>query len=137
MGAALDRLEKRLARNAEEYYRSMFGGRVLSWNMRDTHMMETLEQLMARPGARGIVWEHNTHIGDARYTDMAADGMVRLGLIVHTSARRPACTAERSRRDDRRLAVRAHVSSATCVPNPAFGRASCLVATGQRRAAST
>src|SRR5205823_4433616 len=59
----------RLVRNAEQYYRSMFGGRVDSWNLRDTHMMETLTALTVhvekQSGAgRGIVWAHNSHLGD-------------------------------------------------------------------------
>src|SRR6266550_340714 len=54
-----------------------------SWNIRDRHMVETLERLMRHhgPGAKAIVWEHNTHIGDARYTDMADDGMVNIGQL--------------------------------------------------------
>jgi erythromycin esterase-like protein len=55
-----------------------------SWNIRDTHMVETLNRLMLHhgPQAKAIVWEHNTHIGDARYTDMAAEGMVNVGQLV-------------------------------------------------------
>jgi erythromycin esterase-like protein len=73
-----------VARNAELYYRTMVRGGPSSWNVRDTHMVETLERLMAHhdPGARAIVWEHNTHIGDARYTDMATHGMVNVGQLV-------------------------------------------------------
>jgi erythromycin esterase-like protein len=54
-----------------------------SWNVRDRHMAETLDRLMIwhGPGAKAIVWEHNTHIGDARFTDMADDGMVNLGQL--------------------------------------------------------
>jgi erythromycin esterase-like protein len=71
-------------RNAEAYYRAMVQGGPESWNIRDRHMTETLERLMGHhgPGARAIVWEHNTHIGDARYTDMANDGMVNVGQLV-------------------------------------------------------
>mgnify|MGYP001130711041 CR=1 FL=1 len=63
-----------------------------SWNVRDRHMVETLEALMAHhgPDAKAIVWEHNTHIGDARATDMAAAGMVNVGQL----------TRERYGRDD-------------------------------------
>ncbi|MCC6314470.1 MAG: erythromycin esterase family protein [Thermomicrobiales bacterium] len=70
--------------NAEEYYRQMLGGGAVTWNLRDRHMAETLERLMRfhGPRAKAIVWEHNTHIGDARYTDMAADGMFNLGQLV-------------------------------------------------------
>src|SRR5262249_37767085 len=80
-----------VVRNAEHYYRTMVRGGPDSWNVRDRHMVETLERLMRShgPGARGIVWEHNTHIGDARFTDMAGDGMVNVGQLVregHTEA---------------------------------------------------
>lgn len=68
----------RLAINAEAYYRSMYKGAVRSWNLRDRHMAETLHELAAhitrqrgRP-ARIVVWEHNSHLGDARATDMGA-----------------------------------------------------------------
>lgn len=73
-----------IARNAELYYRTMVRGGAQSWNVRDHHMVETLERLMALhgPGARAIVWEHNTHVGDARYTDMARHGMFNVGQVV-------------------------------------------------------
>jgi erythromycin esterase len=72
-----------IAVNAENYYRSMLKGGEHSWNVRDTHMAETLKRLMDLHGenAKGIVWEHNTHIGDARATDMADDGMVNIGQL--------------------------------------------------------
>ena len=68
---------------AERYYRTMVRGGPRSWNVRDRHMMETLDRLMAHhgPGPRAIVWEHNTHVGDARFTDMADDGMVNVGQL--------------------------------------------------------
>ena len=71
-------------RNAELYYRTMVRGGPDSWNVRDTHMVETLERLMEHhgPGAKAIVWEHNTHVGDARATDMARAGMVNVGQLV-------------------------------------------------------
>lgn len=71
-------------RNAEMYYRAMVRGGPGSWNIRDTHMAETLERLMSYhgPEARAIVWEHNTHVGDARATDMARAGMVNVGQLV-------------------------------------------------------
>jgi erythromycin esterase len=71
-------------RNAEEYYRAMVRGGSETWNLRDRHMVETLERLMDfhGPDARAIVWEHNTHIGDARFTDMAARGEVNVGQLV-------------------------------------------------------
>jgi erythromycin esterase-like protein len=86
--AALDAEQNALVvRNAERYYRSMVRGGPESWNVRDSHMAETLDALMRRHGPRSkaIVWEHNTHIGDARFTDMAADGMVNVGQLVRES----------------------------------------------------
>jgi erythromycin esterase-like protein len=73
-----------VARNAELYYRTMVRGGSTSWNVRDHHMVETLNRLMEHHGrsARAIVWEHNTHIGDARFTDMARSGMVNVGQLV-------------------------------------------------------
>jgi len=70
--------------NAERYYRTMVRGGSDSWNLRDHHMVATLEQLMKHHGdrAKAIVWAHNTHIGDARATDMAAAGMVNVGQLV-------------------------------------------------------
>ncbi len=62
----------RLIASAERYYRIMYYGGAESWNLRDTHMFETLENLLEAKGpqAKAIVWAHNSHIGDARYTDM-------------------------------------------------------------------
>ncbi|OQA04241.1 MAG: Erythromycin esterase [bacterium ADurb.Bin400] len=70
--------------NAEEYYRTMLRGDVQSWNIRDYHMTQTLERLMKfhGPASKGIVWAHNTHVGDARATDMAKDGLVNIGQLV-------------------------------------------------------
>ena len=72
-----------VARNAELYYRTMVRGGPGSWNVRDHHMVETLNRLMQHhgPGAKAIVWEHTTHIGDARFTDMARSGMVNVGQL--------------------------------------------------------
>ncbi|MGX9176813.1 protein-L-isoaspartate(D-aspartate) O-methyltransferase [Mesorhizobium sp. BHbdii] len=66
----------RLIASAERYYRIMYYGGAQSWNLRDTHMFETLEHLLeARgPNAKAVVWAHNSHIGDARYTEM---GIIR------------------------------------------------------------
>lgn len=71
-------------RGAEQYYRTMIRFDVESWNVRDRHMAEALEKLMDYHGsdARAIVWEHNTHIGDARATDMAEEGMVNVGQLL-------------------------------------------------------
>ena len=73
-----------VAKNAELYYRTMVRGGPTSWNVRDSHMVETLERLMVHHGpmAKAIVWEHNTHIGDARFTDMARGGMFNVGQLV-------------------------------------------------------
>jgi erythromycin esterase-like protein len=76
----------RLVRNAEQYYRSMFGGHSESWNLRDTHMMETLDALLAwtrrrSPVARAVVWAHNSHLGDARATQMGDWGELNLGQL--------------------------------------------------------
>ena len=61
----------RLVRDAEAYYRAMYYGAAESWNLRDRHMFETLEHLFdAHPGAKAVVWAHNSHIGDARFTEM-------------------------------------------------------------------
>lgn len=62
----------------------MLRGGAPSWNIRDRHMAETLDRLMRQygPDAKAIVWEHNTHIGDARATDMASAGMVNVGQLV-------------------------------------------------------
>jgi erythromycin esterase-like protein len=76
-----------VARNAELYYRTMVRGGPASWNVRDRHMVETLTRLMRHhgAGAKAIVWEHNTHIGDARFTDMARAGMLNVGQVVRES----------------------------------------------------
>ena len=80
----------RLVKNAEEYYRTMFRGRVSSWNLRDRHMAETLDALLAhhdRGGTRtkAVVWEHNSHIGDARATTMGDSGEWNVGQLARES----------------------------------------------------
>ena len=78
----------RLAANAEEYYRAMFRGRHSSWNIRDTHMADTLDSLMTflaeRNGVkpRIAVWAHNSHLGDARATEMGQRGELNLGQLL-------------------------------------------------------
>ena len=69
---------------AESYYRAMIKGGASSWNIRDKHMVETLNRLMKFHGskAKAIVWEHNTHIGDARATDMKNEGMFNVGELI-------------------------------------------------------
>ncbi len=73
-----------IAVDAEHYYRAMVRGNAQSWNVRDQHMADTLDRLMKHHGgsAKAIIWAHNTHIGDARFTDMADDGMFNLGQLV-------------------------------------------------------
>jgi erythromycin esterase len=79
------RQNARVVANAEHYYRSLTHGREDSWNIRDRHMLETLEVLLSkydeRRGrqAKAIVWAHNTHIGDHRATDMVARGQINIG----------------------------------------------------------
>jgi erythromycin esterase-like protein len=78
----------RVAVNAEAYYRSLFGRRISSWNLRDRHMVETLEALVdhleRREGvtAKVVVWAHNSHLGDARATDMGDAGELTVGQLV-------------------------------------------------------
>jgi erythromycin esterase-like protein/predicted phosphoribosyltransferase len=77
----------RLVTNAEEYYRTMFRGRADSWNLRDRHMVHTLNELerfldRTMPGARVVVWAHNSHLGDARATEMGERGELNVGQLV-------------------------------------------------------
>jgi erythromycin esterase-like protein len=77
----------RLVLNAERYYRTMFRGRVESWNLRDRHMAETLDSLVTHLNTQGqhakvAVWEHNSHLGDARATYMADYGELNVGQLV-------------------------------------------------------
>jgi erythromycin esterase-like protein len=77
----------RLVKNAEQYYRSMFRGHTLSWNLRDRHMAETLDSLVAyldQQGSRAkiVVWEHNSHLGDARATESGESGQLNVGQLV-------------------------------------------------------
>jgi len=73
-----------VAAEAEQYYRSMMRGDRVSWNVRDIHMTDTIDRLRLHHGADGIgvVWEHNTHLGDARATDMLAGGLVNVGQLL-------------------------------------------------------
>ncbi len=81
--------------DAERYYRAMVRSDQNSWNVRDIHMADTLDRLLQwhGSGAKAIVWAHNTHVGDARYTDMASAGMVNIGQLAR----------ERKGEDDVRL----------------------------------
>lgn len=74
----------RLVANAENYYRAMYSGAAESWNVRDSHMAETLIQVMKAHGetSRAVVWAHSSHIGDARHTDMGRQrGELNLGQL--------------------------------------------------------
>ena len=76
----------RLIASAEAYYRSMYYGSRESWNLRDRHMFETLDALLQHhgPDARAVVWAHNSHLGDARATEMGARGELNLGELCRT-----------------------------------------------------
>ncbi len=73
----------RLVADAERYYRAMYYGAAASWNLRDTHMFETLRSLLAfyGPDAKGIVWAHNSHLGDAAATEMSVRGEHNIGQL--------------------------------------------------------
>lgn len=73
-----------VAKHAEEYYRAMLQDNALSWNIRDEHMVETIQEVRNHYGedSKIIVWEHNTHIGDARATTMLEDGMLNVGQLL-------------------------------------------------------
>src|SRR5215212_6584793 len=92
-----------VAKNAELYYRKMIQGGTATWNIRDTHMMDTLKRLMEfydegggksagnnnhgnSSYSKSVVWAHNTHVGDARQTDMAAAKMINIGQLVREHA---------------------------------------------------
>ena len=77
----------RLVKDAEAYYRTMFRGRVSSWNLRDQHMVDTLEALVAHLQRQGgppkvVVWAHNSHLGDARATELGQKGEWNVGQLV-------------------------------------------------------
>lgn len=76
-----------LIKDAEVYYRSMFDGAVSSWNVRDRHMADTLDALLAHlnwsgEAIKAVVWAHNSHLGDARATSMGAQGELNVGQLV-------------------------------------------------------
>ena len=73
----------RVVANAERYYRAMYYGSAASWNLRDTHMFDTLQSLLAfyGPNSRGIVWEHNSHVGNAMATEMHIRGELNVGQL--------------------------------------------------------
>jgi erythromycin esterase-like protein len=79
-------MNARVVKDAEEYYRSMFEGRVSSWNMRGRHMADTLDALLRHlerqpGGSKAVVWAHNSHVGDARATEMGEAGEINLGQL--------------------------------------------------------
>jgi erythromycin esterase-like protein len=73
----------RLVADAEQYYRIMYYGSRESWNLRDRHMFATLQALLAFGGAdrKAVVWEHNSHVGNARATEMGARGELNVGQL--------------------------------------------------------
>ena len=73
----------RLVANAERYYRVMYYGSRASWNLRDSHMFETLRSLLSfhGPHSRGIVWAHNSHVGDSSATEMSARDEYNIGHL--------------------------------------------------------
>jgi erythromycin esterase-like protein len=77
----------RVAKSAEAYYRAMYRAGPASWNLRDTHMADTLDALLSYLGrqtgqAKVVVWAHNSHVGDARATEVAQAGEINLGQLV-------------------------------------------------------
>jgi protein-L-isoaspartate(D-aspartate) O-methyltransferase len=84
----LDALQNvRVVANAERYYRAMYYGSRESWNLRDQHMFETLQVLLALrgPDAKAVVWEHNSHVGNAAATEMGARGELNVGQLARTA----------------------------------------------------
>jgi protein-L-isoaspartate(D-aspartate) O-methyltransferase len=77
----------RVVAAAEHYYRAMYYGASASWNLRDTHMFQTLESLLAYygPQSRGVVWEHNSHVGDALATEMNMHGEYNVGQLARAA----------------------------------------------------
>lgn len=73
-----------VALNAERYYHAMLSGGEFTWNIRDRHMSETVNRLMNfhGPDSKIIIWEHNTHIGDARATNMKHSGLINIGQLI-------------------------------------------------------
>jgi protein-L-isoaspartate(D-aspartate) O-methyltransferase len=82
----------RVVADAERYYRAMYYGSTQSWNLRDSHMHDTLQSLLAfyGPGSKGIVWEHNSHVGDASATEMGLRGEHNVGQLCRAQLGRAA-----------------------------------------------
>src|SRR5207247_10955901 len=74
----------RVVKNAERYYRSMVSGRVSSWKLRDRHMAETLDHLISHLGlsSKIVIWAHNSHLGDARATEVFQQGELNVGQLI-------------------------------------------------------
>jgi erythromycin esterase-like protein len=83
----------RLVANAERYYRTMYYGSRASWNLRDSHMFETLQSLLNYhgPQSKAIVWAHNSHVGDARATEMSRRGEHNIGQLCRVEFGAGAC----------------------------------------------
>lgn len=102
----------RVVADAEAYYRAMFGSAATSWNVRDRHMMSTLQELLAHVtrmngSTRAVVWAHNSHLGDARATQMGAHGELNLGQLAR----------EQWRSDVRSVGFTTHIGSVTAALN--------------------
>jgi protein-L-isoaspartate(D-aspartate) O-methyltransferase len=83
----------RLVANAERYYRTMYYGSRASWNLRDSHMFETLKNLLTYHGAqsKAIIWAHNSHVGDSAATEMSLRGEYNIGHLCRKEFGRAAC----------------------------------------------
>jgi protein-L-isoaspartate(D-aspartate) O-methyltransferase len=83
----------RLVANAERYYRTMYYGSRASWNLRDSHMFETLKNLLAHhgPQSKAIIWAHNSHVGDSAATEMSLRGEFNIGQLCRKEFGRAAC----------------------------------------------
>ncbi len=83
----------RLVADAERYYRVMYYGSHASWNLRDTHMFDTLRTLLTFRGAgsKAVVWAHNSHIGDAAFTEMSARGEINIGQLARDAFPQQTC----------------------------------------------
>jgi erythromycin esterase-like protein len=87
----------RVAQNAEKYYRAMYRGRPNTWNLRDTHMVDTLDSLITHLEQQGeqpkaILWAHNSHLGDARATQMTHRGELNVGQLMRERHGRDTCS---------------------------------------------
>lgn len=80
-------MNARVVANAERYYRAMYYGSAASWNLRDGHMFDTLQSLLAfyGPESKGIIWEHNSHVGNAAATEMSVRGEYNVGQLCRTT----------------------------------------------------